>query len=41
MKTWLCFHIKHTIKHGEIFMQEPGWALGLKSNFVVLSGVMS
>jgi len=41
MKTWLYFHIEHAVKNGEIFRREPGWALGLKSNFVVLSGMVS
>jgi len=41
MKTWTYFYIEHTIKNGEIFRREPGWALNLQSNYVVLSGVWS
>jgi len=41
MKTWTYFYIEHTIKHGEIFRKEPGWALNLQSNYAVLSGVRS
>ncbi len=41
MKTWAYFYIEHTIRNGEVFRKEPGWALNLKSNYVVLSGVWS
>jgi len=41
MKTWTYFYIEHMIKNGEIFRKEPGSALNLKSNYVVLSGVWS
>lgn len=41
MKTWAYFYIEHTIKNGEFFRKEPGWALNLQSNYVVLSGVKS
>lgn len=41
MKTWLYFYIEHTVKSGKPFYKEGGWSLGLKNNFVVLSGVMS
>jgi len=39
MKTWLYFYIEHTVKNGKVFRKESGWALNLKSNFVVLSDV--
>jgi hypothetical protein len=38
MKNWLYFYIEHTIKNGEPFCKEAGWSLGLKNNYVVLSG---
>ena len=41
MKNWIYFYIEHKIKFGELFYKEAGWALGLKSNYVVLSGVWS
>lgn len=41
MKIWVYFYIEHTIKNGDVFRNEPGWALGLKSNYVILSGVKS
>jgi len=41
MKTWVYFYIEHTIRNGEVFRKEPGWALGLKSNYVVLSRLQS
>jgi len=46
MKTWTCFYIEHTIKNGEIFKKEPGWAMwhscfdylhGCTSEYVVLN----
>lgn len=27
MKTWTYFYIEHTIKNGEIFRKEAGWAV--------------
>ena len=39
MKTWLYFYIEYTIKHGELFFKENGWALNMKSKFIVLSDV--
>lgn len=41
MKTWVYSYIEHTIKNGDVFRKEPGWALNLQSNYVVLSGVWS
>lgn len=41
MKTWEQHYIEHTIKNGEIFRKESGWALNLQSNYVILSGVRS
>ena len=41
MKTWTYFYIEHTIKNGDIFRKEPGWALNLQSNYVVLSRLQS
>lgn len=29
MKTWTYFYIEHTIKNGEVFRKESGWALFL------------
>ena len=41
MKDWIRIYIEHTIKCGEPFYKESGWSLGLKNNYVVLSGVRS
>ena len=41
MKDWLYLYIEYTIKNGEPFYKEAGWSLGLKNNYVVLSGVWS
>lgn len=41
MKTWLYFYIKHTIKYGNLFLKEPGWALNHKSKYIILSHVLS
>ncbi len=27
MKTWTYFYIEHTIKNGEVFRKESGWAI--------------
>jgi hypothetical protein len=31
MKTWTYFYIEHTIKNGETFRNEPGWAVIVKA----------
>jgi len=41
MKTWLYFYIEHTLKNGMPFHRDFSWALWLKSNFLILSGVVS
>ena len=41
MKDWIYFYIEHTIKYGVPFYKEVGWSLGLKNNYVVLSGMLS
>ncbi|WP_266095374.1 hypothetical protein [Acinetobacter brisouii] len=41
MRNWIYFYIEHTIKNGQPFYKEYGWALGLKSQYVVLSDVQS
>ena len=41
MKTWLYFYVEHTIRNREPFSKEPGWALNLKSRYIVLSEVLS
>ena len=41
MKDWLYFYIEFTIKYGEPFYKDAGWSLGLKNNYVVLSGMKS
>lgn len=41
MRDWLYFYIESTVKRGRVFKKEPGWALNLQSNYVVLSGVWS
>lgn len=41
MKNWIYFHIKFLLSISEPFYKEPGWSLGLKNSYVVLSGVWS
>ena len=41
MRDWLYFYIEFTVKRGKVFKKEPGWALGLKSNYVILSRLQS
>ena len=37
MKTWTYFYIEHTIKNGEAFRRESGWAVNLKNGVVVIN----
>jgi hypothetical protein len=41
MKNWLHFYIEYMVQHGEPFYKDAGWPLGLKNNYIVLSGVWS
>lgn len=41
MKTWLYFYIENTVREKNIFRKEPGWSLGLHSNFIILSDTRS
>lgn len=29
MKTWLYFHVEHTVKNGKPFVKENGWSIWL------------
>lgn len=41
MKTWIYFYIEYTVKYGKPFYKEYGWALNQKSQYIVLSTVVS
>lgn len=41
MKTWVYFYIEYTVKYGKPFYKKYGWALNQKSQYIVLSTIVS
>lgn len=41
MNNWLYYYIEYTVKYGQPFYKECGWALNHKSNYIILSTIKS